>query len=196
MSEILLGFTDGPENVSKPFGSRFALGSGASISVQRITSKNFILGLALGYDNLKSKVVIDKENTFLAVTEINGYDFVNTKFINTNLFVGYRINLSKISVDLTAGMDCAKLLSAQENAFLIDKDLKEVAYTNTYLYTKPLEYDFRPRFQVTMNYNKFSADVSYAYGLSHYKRYENCYCDNPPEIKSRVIRFGVSYQIK
>jgi len=188
VSIINAGSSDGPGNVANPFGSANAWSYGASINVQRVTKKNLIFGTGLGYDQLRSKVIIDGVETVGGIHEAHGFDYLNTKFINANPYLGYRMNISKISFDVTGGFDIAYCLSAHESAFLVNSAGAESPVTSD-LNQKPLNFDFRPQLQVAISYNTFGVYVGYSYGISNYfSGYSEAY--------SRLIRFGVSYQIK
>ncbi len=185
--------SDGQGNVANSFGSLSAISFGVSINAQKITKKNVILGVGGGYEQLRSKVIIDGWYSIGGLQEFHGYDFINLKFMYVQPYLGFRFKINQISIDLTGGVDIAYLLDARESAFTIDKSGIESPYLNTGSLSKPYSFDFRPDFQVALNYKKMRVFSNYAMSLTHAAHVYNSYY--PSEIYSRLVRFGLAYQI-
>lgn len=57
-----------------------------------------------------------------------------------------------------------------------------------------MDYDIRPRVQLSSNFDKFGIYMGYSKGLSNYLRgYDG---GSPYEGYSRIIRFGLTYKLK
>jgi len=188
----------GPAIIGNSLGAKGGLCHGGSVNFKRIIQKKYFFGVDLGYEVLRSRAEITQvyEHTpnpsgsgFTSVVlNITGNAFTNNSFINTNPFVGYRCKYKQTNFDLIAGMDIGYYLKVSErgNAKKTDGTNYEIDYSNVY---KNINFDFRPRFQVSSNYKKLGVYFGYAYGVSSY---------DPMNLHirtSRLIRFGLSYQL-
>lgn len=179
---------------NNPFGAKNGLSYGVSYQIQHISKGNFIAGIGVGYENLRSKTTItgvnghDNTGTFQDVA--SGQTYLSNNQLNAFPYVGYRVGLRQISVDLTGGLDVGYLLSSTENGKATGVTGKTY---NTSLDRTGIKTDVRPRVQVAIFYRKVGAYTSYAYGLSNYK---SGWVGGRNECNSTVIRFGVLYKIK
>jgi len=182
---------------NNPYGSKNGLCYGVSLNLKRITKIHFIYGMDIGYENLRSMVSI---NEVFGLYDLHTYQYaatgqtyLNTNFLNFNPFIGYRLNIKTVSFDLTGGIDYGYILSSNENGNAIST--YGVKYTtSTSMNRKNISSDIRQRIQISAKYKKYGLYIGYSYGLSDYLNhmesdsYEECY--------SRLIRFGITYQIK
>lgn len=177
------------------FGSN--LGFGVSTSWKRITKNNLIFGFEAGLDILRNKVQQNPRLFFTAdeLTKIilmpNEFVFnLNTNFLNFSPFLGSRFTEKPISLDFTIGMDIGYFVNSSVGVydFAVNELIKTSVQSKNYL----VDFDFRPRVKIDVNYKKYSLNVSFAQGISNYlSRYPNA----NRQAYSRVLRFGLAYQI-
>ena len=174
-----------------PYGSRGGLSYGVSASLTQVYKSNLIIGADLGYEMLRSRVKITRVS---ASTEGNmplaadGRTYLNNSFINLFPKIGYRLSLAKISIDLSAGMDIAYCLSAQEKGYA-EAGTREY---NTARDRKTINTDIRPRVQANVSTGKYGAYVGYSRGIRNYK---SDFVGGTNEAYSRLVRFGLTYRI-
>ena len=176
------------------YGSKDGICYGLSLNIKRVTTRNFILGLAIGYESLRSKVSIDRIDGYNGTSTYQygatGHTFLNNDNLNLNPFLGYRINVKAISFDLSGGFDIAYILKSTENG--------NATATNGIKYSTTLDktdrsFDFRPRIQFSADYKRYGLYVGYSYGLINYMMWAKG--DAVFEVYSRLFRFGVTYEI-
>ena len=187
---------------NNPYGSKNGLSYGLSFNLKRITKINFLYGLDIGLESLRSMVSINEvfgynptvpytsatQQTFLSAT---GQTFLNSNFLNFNPFIGYRLYFKKVSFDLSGGFDYGHVLSSKENGSAISTD--GVKYTSS-MDRKNITTDIRRRIQFSAKYKRFGLYVGYSYGLMNYL--SGMMSDSNQECFARIMRFGVTYQIK
>lgn len=189
-----INFSDQTQSgyTNNPYGAKGGLSYGVSANIQRVTKQNFILGLDLGYETLRSKIsiweVIGSTQTGYDYLSADGRTFLNSQFTNIYPFLGYRIVDNKITLDLTGGIDIAHCLSAKEDGKATDLNGKKYETSRD---RKTIDNEVRPRIQVSTGYRKLGLYVGYSYGLKnytsmYYPRWENY---------ARLLRFGLMYQI-
>lgn len=179
---------------NNPYGTKNGLCFGFSGNFMKVTGKNFIYGTDLGFEILRSKILID---------EINGNDggstykesaigqtFLNYDFLNIFPFLGYRILINEVNCDVTGGFDYGHCVSAIEKGEASTSTGQEY---KTSVDRKTLNNDLRIRFQIALNYKKFGTFAGYSFGLKNYK---SGYIGGTNECYSRMIRFGITYQFK
>lgn len=182
------GYTD------NPFGSNVGLCYGLSADLKRVSKKNLVFGIDLGYEYLRSKILIN-EIVFYpgnsTMYSASGKTFLNYSFINLYPFIGHRFNLKKINFDIIGGFDIASCLKTHEEGNATDS--AGTKYTAS-LDKKRISTDIRPRVQFSLDYNKVGAYIGYSYGL---KNYSSGYVEgnDSGETYARMIRFGLTYQI-
>ncbi len=177
---------------NNPFGSKNAVDCGLSIYLQRINKKKFILGIDLGYENLRSKISINQvsyhEDAGPISYKAHGKTIFSHHFINLYPYIGYRIKIKKYSLDLSAGSDLAYCLLAYE------RGSAKSEFGTKYKTSKnrsTIRFDFRPRIQATFNYKKYGLYAAYSNGLVNY---QSGYVGGINECYSSIIRFGLNYK--
>ena len=177
---------------NNPYGSKSGLCYGLSGNIQRVTKQNFILGLDLGYEVLRSKVIINQidGSTVESIYPATGKTFLNNNFLNTNPFFGYRIVSKPIVLDITAGIDYAYCLNANEAGHATDSNGRKYETSRE---RKTIKSEVRPRIQISTNYKEFGLYLGYSYGLTNYM---SGYWGGTWESYARLLRFGLTYQIK
>jgi hypothetical protein len=186
---------------SNPYGSLNGPSYGFSGFIQKVSKTNHIIGVDLGYEDLRSKVLINQTlDATLSYVEIapyytyqnaTGKAFLSTHFINLFPYIGHRYHLKHASIDLKGGFDLG---------YILDARVKGNATTDAgVVYSvngppKTMSLDFRPRIQVSANYHKLGVYAGYAYGLANYPG--SYYSNTRKGCYSRLIRFGLSYKIK
>lgn len=178
---------------NNPYGTKSALSYGFSGNLKRVTKKNFILGLDLGYESLRSKVNLlgvygsPQSPGNLLTTE--GSTILSADFINIFPSLGHRFHTKKLALDLTGGFDIGTNLKTHENG-------KATAVDGTVFTTdierKTINTEVRPRIQLAVNYNKMGVYAGYSYGFMSYKA---GYVGGSTECVARLIRFGVTYRL-
>lgn len=186
---------------NNPYGSKNGLCYGVSGNIQRVTKRNFILGLDLGYEILRSKTSI---NMILGSTKTSAYGslatgqtFLNNNFMNINPFFGYRIIEKPIILDITGGIDYAYCFKSNEVGHATDP------YGIKYEISRDIETiksEVRPRIQISTYYKNFGLYIGYSYGftsyMSSYRGNKSGSGDGLNESYARLFRFGLTYQIK
>lgn len=201
----------GPPKVSNytnnPYGGRNGFGYGANLQGQFVSKGGFIAGLQAGYEVLKSKVDINgillynTSNVYLPdITYIQeppvkakGETYLKNKFINVSPYVGYRINLKKMKLDLMPGFDLGFGLSTYENGKATTTDGSNTT-VQTDLKREKAPTDVRLKFGAALIYDRFGLTAAYARGLTNYQA--NLIGDTDVEAHSELMRFGVSYRLK
>jgi hypothetical protein len=196
--------TGDPNNyTNNPYGNRNAFSYGIGAQVQAVSKSGFIFGLQAGYEFLQSKVNIgqyasavyyDPNIIYIAPAHPNfavkGYTNLENRFINLNPYIGYRLQLQKVKLDILPGIDVGLNLSTYDTGTVKDADDK--VYTiNRKINNTPT--DVRLRFGLAATYNQFGITASYAHGLTNYEG--NVVGDTKFEAHSELIRFGISCQL-
>ena len=161
--------------------------------MQRLTKKQNIYGLGIGFESLTSKVRIDS-----AVQEWDIYLFfpfsaetqLKNTFITLHPFVGHKITKGRLAFTITGGLDISFCLKSQETGkntskLLVENDKAKPAI------------DFRPRLQLKTEYKRFGFLTGYSLGITNYSPGETLY-HYPNNLKafSNFLRLGLSYKIK
>lgn len=190
-SFILLSETVGYGYTNNPYGSKNALSYGVSLNLKRITKVNFIYGVGVGYEDLRSKTSLTDVFKYEedVIVPVSGETFMDIKSININPFAGYRFNADKLPIDLVAGFDFANILNAKEKGDATD--------TNGNKYTtsrdrETINTDIRARLQISTDYKKFGVYLGYSFGIKNYKE---GYVGGTNEVYSKILRFGITYQV-
>ncbi|KRB55844.1 outer membrane beta-barrel protein [Flavobacterium sp. Root186] len=175
---------------NNPYGSKNALSYGVSLNLKRVTKVNFIYGIGVGYEDLRSKTSLT--NVFNDGSEaipVSGETFMNVNTINVNPFAGYRFNADKFPIDLAAGFDIANILSTKEKGDATDASGNKYTTSRD---RKTISTDFRPRIQISTDYQKFGVYLGYSFGL---RNYLDGYVGGTNEAYSKIFRFGITYQV-
>ncbi|TXK47571.1 hypothetical protein FVR03_09265 [Pontibacter qinzhouensis] len=179
-----------------PHGNKLTLSLGVAGQVQRVTRGNVVLGLQAGAEFLQSKVNITgaysfwhMANSSLTYVAADGRSFFQHKFINVHPFLGRRLSVGPIAVDVTAGSDIGFCLQSTDNAKLKVANGEELAFKAER--DKP-SVDLRPRVGVTGYFRHIGVTASYAHGLTNYL---GSYDGGNPEAYARVLRLGLLYRL-
>lgn len=185
-SFIVFTSQSAPAYTNNPYGSKNGFGYGFSATIQRVTKGNFIIGTGLGYERAGSKLVISSDSLMI----YRGNTRLNYDFINLQPYIGYRINAGKVNLDLTAGFEVAYCLKATEKG---DASNSTGAKYTTTRDRKTIKTDVRPYGQLAATYKNAGVFLGYAYGLANYK---SGYVGGVNEAYARLLRFGITYQLK
>lgn len=168
---------------------------GVSGQIQRVSRDNFISGVSIAYEDLRSKVRIDKVliiNNIVTISEnAVGKAILSNQFLNLSPYLGYRIKINQISLDLTAGLDVGYLLSSKEKGEA--KTITDRVATTSREREWGINLDVRPKLQAAALYRRIGVYACYAKGLSNYY---NEFIGGNFEARSQLMRFGVNYKIK
>lgn len=179
---------------NNPYGSKNGLCYGISLNVKRVTKNSILYGIDFGYETLRSKISLQSVNGFEGTAtfqkEASGETFLNNKSLNFNPFGGYRFTINKFPLDLVGGFDIGYILDTKEKGNATATDGIEYS---TSLDRKTIKQDFRPRIQISTDYKKIGLYLAYSVGLVNYKE---GYIGGVNEAYSKIIRFGLTYQIK
>jgi len=179
---------------NNPYGSKNGLFYGLSLKLQQITKRKLIYNIELGYENLRSKILINQIFPYQDFGTIRSYKatgktILSHHFINAYPSIGFRIKLKKYSMDLTAGTELAYCLFAYEKGSA--KNELGVRYTSS-KNRSTIRFDFRPRIQACFNYKKYDLFAAYSNGLVNY---QSGYVGGINECYSRIFRFGLTYKL-
>jgi hypothetical protein len=197
-AETYINTADHPYT-NNPYGTKGAAGYGAALQAQYVAKGGFIVGLQAGYDLLRSKVNIYGVTPLFYLYDASGYQLnpakgeshLTNRLINISPYIGYRLNIKNVKLDLMPGLDLGFNLSAYD---------KGTATTNGSSGSLKTDYkesnvptDVRLKFGVAAGYQKFGVTASFAHGVSNYLSK----LDGAPssEAHSELLRFGLSYRI-
>jgi len=186
--------------INNPYGSLNGLCYGFSGFIQRVSKTNHIIGVDFGYEDLRSKVLINHVYSELLTADFAGHPpyniatgkaFFSTHFINLFPYIGRRYNLKHASIDLKGGCDLGYILDAWVKGNGTTDAGVRFSVNGP---PKTMTLDFRPRLQVSANYHQLGIYVGYSFGLANYPG--SYYSNTGKGCYSRLIRFGLSYKIK
>jgi hypothetical protein len=175
---------------NNPYGKNSSFSWGFGTQFQKITNKNFIYGIQLGYESLSSKLDI-----VTAWGEINwlveeGKTILTTNFVNIYPSIGQRFKLfDGVDTDLLAGFDFGIGLSTKEHYSLMTSLGNEISGTND---RDTPNLDFRPRIELVNYYKSFGLTIGYSHGLTNYQAEMD---GANREVFSRYLRLGLSYRL-
>ncbi len=188
---------------NNPYGAKNGFSYGFGIQAQRVSKSGFIAGLQAGYDLLRSKVTIDRiiplvyfYNTLLPFdyvpypTPVQGQTFLTDQSINVSPYLGYRLKIKKIKIDLLPGIDLAFNINSYDKGKATGND-GTIYQTNLKLSNAPT--DIRLKFRIAAAYKKLGITAGYAHGLTNLDK--NTTGDGSYNAHSELIRFGVTYRI-
>jgi hypothetical protein len=173
---------------NNPYGSKNGLCYGFSLQKENISKWNLIYGFDLSYEILRSKILINRiygDSSSAA----NGKTFLSFGFFNFYPFLGYRLKIKNISIDVTGGFELACRLKTWESGSAKTSNGNEI-YTSANKSGSNL-FDFRKRIQIACNYRKISPYLGYSVGLVDYV--SNMGVSN--SAFSRMKRIGIAYRI-
>ena len=173
---------------NNPYASENGLCFGLSGNIKRVTIKNFIFGIDLGYEVLRSKIQIDEIFGYTGSSTYQipakGQTFFKYSCINLNPFWGYRLATKPINFDLTGGLDLGDCLRTKEDGTATAANgVSYIASGNRNI----IKFEIRPRIQIAADYKKFGAYLGYSFGFLMHST-NGCH--------ERLLRFGLTYQLK
>jgi hypothetical protein len=194
------------DNTNNPYGNRKGFSYGGDVQAQYISKSGFITGLQAGYEVLRSKVDIDNYEPIIITlftdgpeefqVPVKGQTFLRSQDININPYIGYRLNLKKIKIDIMPGMDIGMDVNSYDkgSATATDGTVYKVDYKMTKAPT-----DVRLRLGLAAMFKRFGLTAGYAYGLTNFASNLDANAGGTstpaPKIHSELIRFGISYRI-
>jgi len=192
-------------HTNNPYGNKNALSYGVALQEQFTSKGGFIIGLQGGYDILRSALDITGVleptyqyllyNTAFTVPQpspAKGTQHLTTQYVNINPYIGYRVNLKKVKLDLMPGIDLAFSTSSRDKATATTTTQMQ---PQTYKANRSLDAlnDVRLRFGAAAMYRNFGIGASFAHGLTND---EGKLIGSPSyEAHEELIRFGLSYRI-
>jgi hypothetical protein len=174
-----------------PYGRGTGFSYALEFQGQRLSKRKNIYGLGISFEELTSKVNIDKvgisgDPAFLQYAA-SGETKLENRFITLNPFVGHRYSSYKIKFDLLAGFDLSFCLKSKEYGSATTSNQSTFTVENDK--TKS-SIDFRPRIQIKTEINKFGFLAGYSLGLTNYSTQNNL------KAYTSFLRLGLSYQLK
>lgn len=194
---------------NNPYGNKNGVSYGASLQEQFTSKGGFIIGLQGGYDVVRSSIditgVLEPNYQYLLYylpnynifttsqpSPAKGAQHLITQYVNINPYIGYRVNLKKVKLDLMPGIDLAFSTSSRDKATATTTTSMQ---QQTYKADRSLDAlnDVRLRFGAAAMYRNFGIDASFAHGLTNE---EGKLIGSPSyEAHEELIRFGLSYRV-
>jgi len=204
------GASDAPGQTNNytnnPYGSKNGFSYGGDVQAQFVSKSGFIVGLQAGYELLRSKVDITYYEPlyfylfYSAPLEplgnnpyqvpVKGQAFLQDQDININPYIGYRLQIKQIKLDLMPGIDLGFNVISYDKGKATASD-GTVYRTDLKLPDAPA--DIRLRFGVAALYKKWGLTASFADGLTNLDK--NAPGAGSPGAHSELIRFGIIYRI-
>ncbi|HEV7349311.1 hypothetical protein [Telluribacter sp.] len=178
--------------VSSPYSNKSDLPYGFAVQVQRVSSKNLLFGLRLGYDTFSTISHFDSYGAMGGRSSVeNGTIQLQNNLIYANPYLGYRLGINTIHLDVVAGINAG---SIRKSTYSVSFDGQPAAFdekVDNYLLTTKM--DFGPTIGLATEYRRVGIQVSYCHGIVNYMRN----LDYLPKAQaySRYLRLGVSYRI-
>jgi len=184
---------NGTTYTNNPYGSNGGLSYGLSLNARKVTKSNFIFGVDLGYEMLRSKVKLEYFDVIGDIaSDFEGKTYLNTSFINLFPYLGGRFNINERAFDLVGGLDIGYVLSSREKG-----DAKSIDNAQFHIETsrdrKNINADFRPRIQLSTDFDKIGLYIGYSHGIRNYKA---DLIGMDVEAYSRMWRVGLTYHLK
>ena len=182
-------YTGGPwcmcdENDPMAFGAKRAVSYGAGLNFERVFKNNFLAGLELGYEVLRTRASITNFVLDDMIFRVSGKNINVNHFVNAFPHAGYQFpKLDQITFALSAGADFGFGLDSYDKASI--PDFLKKSYRNT---DNILALDFRPRVHLSASFNRFALTAGYAYGLSDWAHSNS-------SASLSVIRMGLQYRL-
>jgi hypothetical protein len=205
-SFINQGQSPNQDYTNNPYGNKNAFSYGAGMQAQHVGKSGFIIGLQGTYEVLRSKVDITGYYPFYIINfyslnsatyplPAKGEAFLQNQAINLSPYLGYRVHLKNISLDLLPGMDIAFNVSSYDKGKATEANTSPNQSPQTYQtnFKRPdAPTDIRLRFGLAANYKRVAITAGYAHGLTNYDK--NMTGGNY-SVHSELIRFGIAYKL-
>ncbi len=200
------GVDDKSDYTNNPYGSKNGFSYGGDVQAQYVSKSGFITGLQAGYEVLRSKVDVDNYDPIIITIFYNypevfqipvkGHTYLQNQDININPYIGYRLNLKKIKIDIMPGMDIGINANSYDKGSATGTD--GTVYKVDYKMPKSPT-DVRLRLGVAAWFKRFGLTASYAHGLTNFASNLDVTAGggSAPALNahSELIRFGISYRI-
>lgn len=195
-ASFINGAGDNNAYTNNPFGSKNGTGFGGDIQVQLIVLNSFLVGVQGGYERLESKIDITGGNALTpggsTDFELAGSTALKSNFVNLNPYIGYRLPVPIVKIDLLAGFDFAHATSMKEEGTARDANGNTFT-TNRDRKNENNDSDKRLRFGLAARYKRIGINANYSHGLTNYLA---DYVGGPiRNAHTEILRLGVSYQI-
>ncbi len=202
-STIYPGSTPQQNYANNPYGSKNGFSYGGDIQAQHVSKNGFIWGLQAGYEVLRSKVTINSYYPSYPVlfsilagpisiptAQANGQIFLQDRDINLNPYVGYRLILGEIKLDMMPGIDMGFDMNSCEKGKTTDSE-GDIYQTNLKLLNPPT--DVRLKLGVAATCKRFGITAAYLHGLTNLYKITTTNGNN--EAHSELLSFGITYKI-
>jgi hypothetical protein len=194
VSAILLSNSGGAGHyTNSPYGSRYSLNYGVSGQAQLVTANSFLMGAQVSVEQLRSRVevmsVFHSDPPAVHYYSGEGKTVLKADFINLQPYIGKRLNMGEMDLDLTFGTDigfCQKL--KEKGEIRLDDGTR---YETDRERSKP-GIDLRPRLGATVWSKHVGLSLSYAHGLTNYQA--NMDGANS-KVYMRATRLGLLYRL-
>jgi len=194
----------GQDYFNNPYGSKNSISYSGDIQVQHVDKKGFIAGIQAGYEILRSVVGINGyfpsyyfyPGFNIAFSQgapqpATGQDVLVNQTINISPYIGYRLQIKKIRLDLLPGISLGFNINSYDKWKGTDNNSGIIFQGNTKLADAPM--DLQLKFASVAYYNKWGITVSYAHGLTNLNKYMYGYLNSTAH--SELLSFGIAYKI-
>lgn len=177
-----------------PYGERSGFSYGFGVQAQRVTNKNFILGVSVGFDRQSSIAGFDSIGTMGGrYAAENGKVSLKNDLIGANPYFGYRSSIRGINVDITAGVNAGFIIRSAftlNHAGIPDFSSGKNKSENYWISSKV---DLSPSIRLGAEYRRVGVSAAYYHGLVNYMK--GLGFRESAQVYSRYLRLGVSYRI-
>ena len=200
-SVVNLTSINGQNSSNNPFGSNNAYSYGLGAQVTVVNKSGLLFGLKAGYEVLRSSLNInglyfnynyEPGTIFYDINRANQIDANGQTILTSNQivispFIGYRIKINKIKVDLTPGLDIGFNFKGVEKDEAIDATGK--SYLTSFSINN-IPTDIRIKFGSAVNYQRYGLTAGFSQGLTNLNRNVANNSAN-----SEFLQLGISYKL-
>jgi hypothetical protein len=180
------GYPNGDGNIASPIW-------GTDLQFQYTFKSNFVLGVQTGYEQISYKVDINGVYDGAAnETQATGYTNQHNGYININPYLGYRLKLDKVRLDVLPGFDIALGTNSYTT---VNVKASDGTFYNKPSYDGAPATEIRARLGLAAYYQKFGITASYSHGTKDYN--SGLASDSVlPTLYTELFRVGLSYRIR
>lgn len=189
---------------NNPYGKQAGFGYNVGLQAQYVSKGGFIAGIQAAHDRLRSKVNITGVTPPMLYPYYDiayvplpakGQTYLTSQSININPYLGYRLNIKKVKLDLMPGIDIGFNLSLYDKGSATttgDHTTYKINYKKTNAPT-----DVRIKFGAAASYKRYSITASFARGLTNYESRMIGDGTSVPsyEAHSELFKLGIGYRI-
>lgn len=174
---------------NNPYGSRWGWSYGAAVQGQHVGKKGLLLGAQLDYDNLRPATRLIGANVFSSQSNtVEGQTHLENQFIGLHPYVGQRLRLGQLALDIIVGAEVARQLTCREKArYTFNGQEQKINRERSH---EP--WDARLRAGLALSRGPVSLTAGYSYGLTNYK---TGWVGGVNEAYLQALRLGVSYRV-